>query len=108
MRNDFRVGFRGEFMALFYKLALQGEIILDDAVMRDDDAAFAVAMRMGILLGRTPMSSPTRMAKTELSRYRLLLKQILQIFEFAGTPPDLKLLVFNNRDSGRIVAAILE
>jgi len=55
---------------------------------------------MGILFGRTPMSSPARMAETELPGNRLILKQILEIFEFAGTPPDLKLLVFNNRDSG--------
>ena len=54
------------------------------------------------------MSRPTRMAKPKLSRYGLLLEQILEIFEFPGTPPDLKLLVLNNRDPRRIIAAVLE
>ena len=35
-------------------------------------------------------------------------EQILEIFEFPGTPPELKLLVLNNRDPRRIIAAVLE
>src|SRR2546427_11226897 len=79
------VGFGGEFVALFDEFPLQSEIILDDAVMRNNDAPFAIAMGMSILFRGASVGRPTRMSEPELPRHGLLLEQLLEIFEFAGT-----------------------
>ena len=41
---------------------LQIEVVLDDAVVHDDDAAGAVAVRMRVLLGRPAVRRPARVA----------------------------------------------
>ena len=46
----------------FCKLLLQREVVLDDAVVDDDDIAFAIAVRMGVLFGRPAVRCPTRVA----------------------------------------------
>ena len=63
MRDDFGVGFRGEGVALGDELALDLEIVFDDAVVDDDDAARAVAMRMRVLFSRSAVCGPSRMAE---------------------------------------------
>ena len=45
VRDDLRVGLGDERVPLFLKLPLQIEVVLDDPVVDDDDAAGAVAMR---------------------------------------------------------------
>src|SRR2546427_8530745 len=54
------VGFGGEFVALFDEFPLQSEIILDDAVMRNNDAPFAIAMGMSILFRGASVGRPDR------------------------------------------------
>ena len=44
VRDDLRVGFGDELVALLLKLLLQIEVVLDDAVVDDDDLAGAVAV----------------------------------------------------------------
>ena len=41
---------------------LQIEVVLDDAVVDDDDLAGAVAVRMRVLLGRPAVRRPARVA----------------------------------------------
>ena len=108
MRDNFGVGFGGEFVALFDEFPLQSEIILDDAVMRNNDAPFAIAMGMSILFRGASVGRPTRMPEPELPRHGLLLEQLLEIFEFAGTPPDPELLAFDDCDSRGVVPAVLQ
>ena len=60
--DDFCIRFGYEFVALGHELALELEVVFDDAVMHDDDAAGAVAMRMGIFLGGTAVGGPAGMA----------------------------------------------
>ena len=47
---------------------LQRDVILDDAVVSNDDSAFAVAVRMGVFFGRPAVSGPTRMARFRTAR----------------------------------------
>ena len=45
------------------ELALDLEIVLDDAVVDDDDAAGAVAMRVRVLFGGPAVRGPARVAE---------------------------------------------
>src|SRR5580700_3045151 len=56
--NDFGIGLRPELVAFLDQLALQADVILNDAVVHDNDLAGAVAMRMGVLFGRTSVCGP--------------------------------------------------
>ena len=66
MRNDFRIRLGDELVALTLQLLLELEVVLDDAVVDDDDLLLAVAVRMGVLLGRPAMRRPTGMPKSEV------------------------------------------
>jgi hypothetical protein len=48
------------------------------------------------------------MSDAELAGQRLLLEKILEVLEFSGTSPDRQVVIFNDRDSRRIISAILE
>src|SRR5205809_455786 len=65
-------------------------------------------MRVSILFSRTPMRRPSRVAETELPRYRLPRKKLFEIFELAGRTTDFQLSIFNNRNAGGVIASILE
>ena len=62
VRDDLGVGFGLELVPLRLQLVLQLEVVLDDAVVHDDDAAGAVAVRVRVLLGRPAVRGPARVA----------------------------------------------
>ena len=62
VRDDLGVGLGLELVSLRLQLVLQLEIVLDDAVVDDDDAAGAVAVRVRVLLGRPAVRGPARVA----------------------------------------------
>ena len=43
-------------------MVFEGQIVLDDAVVDDDDVAGAVAVRVGVLFGGTAVRGPARVA----------------------------------------------
>src|SRR6185295_11675178 len=83
MRDDLRVGFGDERVALRLELELQIEIVLDDAVVDDDDLARAVAVRMRVLLGRPAMRRPPRVADSVVADERLAADDGLEIRQLA-------------------------
>jgi hypothetical protein len=58
VRDDLGVRLGLEIVPLALELVLQLEIVLDDAVMDDDDTARAVTMRVGILFGGPSVCGP--------------------------------------------------
>ena len=62
VRDDLGVGLGLELVPLRLQLVLQLEVVLDDAVVHDDDAAGAVAVRMRVLLGGAAVRRPARVA----------------------------------------------
>ena len=62
VRDDLGVGLGDERVALALQLVLQVEVVLDDAVVDDDDLAGAVAVRVRVLLGRPAVRRPARVA----------------------------------------------
>ena len=108
MRHDFRVGLGHEGVALRLQLALQLEVVLDDAVVHHDDAALAVAVRMRVLFGGAAMRGPAGVTETVFPRQRVGGQRRFQVAELAGAAPDLELAVVDDGDAGRVIAAVLE
>ena len=91
MRHDLRVGLGDEHMALSLQLLLQIEIIFDDAVVHDHDPAGAVAVRMRILLGGTPVCRPARVADAVVAGVagdRIEADDPFEVRQLAGAAPE--------------------
>ena len=88
MGDDFGIGFGDELVALGGEFALQVEIVFDDAVVDDDDAAGAVAMGMGIFFGGAAVGGPAGVADAEGALEGMLAEDFFKIAEFAGGAAD--------------------
>ena len=93
VRDDLGVGLGDELVPFLLELLLQLEIVLDDAVVDDDDAAGAVAMRMGVLLGRPAVRRPARVADAVVPVERVRRDHFLEARQLAGAAPQLDLAV---------------
>ena len=83
VRDDFGVRLGDEFVAFALQFVLQLEVIFDDAVVHDDDLAFAIAMRVGVLFGGTSVRGPARVAR---GRRRRRSARGDGLFELASLP----------------------
>ena len=63
--------FSAEDVAFELKLRLEGQIVLDDAVVHDNHVAFAIAVRVGILFSRPPVRGPAGVADSEGALHRV-------------------------------------
>src|SRR5216684_502719 len=108
MRDDLRVGFRDELVALPLELLLQIQVVLDDAVVDDDDLARAVAVRVGVFLGWPAVRRPARVADAVLTRQRIGDDHPFEVRQLAGASPQVHRAAVHDRDARRIVAAVLE
>ncbi len=86
--DDFGVGFGDELVALRGEFALEVEIVFDDAVVDDDDAAGAVAMRMGVFFGGAAVGCPAGVADAEGAVEGMFAEDFFEIAELAGGAAD--------------------
>src|SRR6266704_4911480 len=109
MGHDFRVCFGGERVTFLLQLFLELEVVLDNAVVDDDDFAGAVAMRMGVLLSRTAMRGPARRTDAVSAIKRRFGDDLFEIAELARGAADLQLAILpHDGDARGIVATIFE
>ena len=109
MSDNFRISFSDELMIFLPQVVLQLEIVFDDAVMNDDHAASAIAMRVGIFFGRTAVRGPTRVAYAVRAIDRIFLQDVFKIAQLAFGPANLQLVIFvNSGNAGGVVAAIFK
>ena len=108
MGNDFGVGFRDEFMAELLQLFLEVQVVLDDAVVDDDDLARAVQVRVGIFFRGPSVRRPARVPHAIKALERLRVDRLLEVHELARAPAAFDLPVSDDRHACRIVAAIFE
>src|SRR5450756_2110144 len=108
VRHNLGVRLGDELVALTLQFVLQLEVVLDDAVVDDDDAARAVAVRVGVLLGGPAVRGPPRVADAVLPFERLRPDDILEAGQLAGASPQVDRALPHHRDARRIVPAILE
>src|SRR5262249_26231276 len=82
------------------------EVVLDDAVVDEDD--LAGAMRMRVLLRGPAVRRPARVADARRARERLLAEQRLQVVELADAAANLDVVVGEGGEARGVVAAVLE
>ncbi len=109
MRNDLGVSFGMKLVTDRLQTFLKRQIVFDNSVVNDDYLARLIAVRMGILLGRTSVRRPTRMANAIVAIERIQPNSFLEIPQLALSPPQAQImLVINDSDPRRIVSAILQ
>ena len=81
--------------------------ILDDPVVDHRDAAVGVGMRMGVDLVRLPVGGPPGVADAD-RRLRPVADPLPQVLDAAGGLGDLQLVPVDDRQSGRVVAPVLQ
>ena len=108
VRDDLGVGFGDEPVALALQRRLEIEVVLDDAVVDDDDAARAVAVRMRVLFGGPAVRGPSCVAQAVLAVDRVGGEDLLEPRQLARASPHVETAVAHQRDAGRVVAAVFE
>ena len=106
--DDLGVGFRDELVALPLQLVLEVEIVLDDAVVHDDDLPGAVAVGVRVLFSRPAVRRPARVPDAVVARNRVQRDDVLKPRQLAGASPQLDGAVVHDRHPGRVVAAIVQ
>ena len=110
MGNDFGVSFSRELVAFFGQLLFQAEVVLNDAVVDDDDFSGAVAMRMCVFFRRTAVSRPAGMADPIGPFERLIADSLLKVAQFTLGAANVEstLTVVADCDASRGISAIFE
>ena len=107
MRDELGVRFGSQLMPAREQLRAQVDKVLDDAVVNYRDRAGFVRMR--ILFGRAAMRRPSRVPDSDVALQGRVGQQVAKIFELALGAANLQLAAIDDgRDSGRVVAAILQ
>src|SRR5581483_3942537 len=88
--DDLGVGFGDKLVTFFDQLALECNVIFDDAVMHNHNAAGAIAMRVRIFFGWASVRGPARVPDAVRAIERFLPNNIFQIAKLALRPPDLQ------------------
>src|SRR5271165_5425424 len=81
--DDFCIRLSYKPVTLEGKLMFQGQIVFDDTVVDDDDAASTVAVRVRVFFGRTAMRGPTRVADAIGSGERTLPDDFFEVAKLA-------------------------
>jgi len=92
----------------FEEFPAQAAIVFDDAIVNHRHLTAAVGLRVGVGLGGRTMGRPPRMTDADRAVQRFVIRLLLQVAELSGGTQDLDLIRPHDRDSGRVVAAILE
>jgi hypothetical protein len=65
------------------------------------------AVRVRVLLGRTSVRRPPRVAHAVEAVHRILANRVLEVHQFAGRPAEADALGADERHARRVVAAVL-
>lgn len=84
MGDDFGVGFGDEFVAGGGELFLEGEVVLDDAVVDDDEVSGAVAVGVGVFFGGAAVGCPAGVSDAEGAVDGGVVEDSLEVAELAG------------------------
>ena len=108
--DDLGIGFGDELVALGGELALEFEVVFDDAVVDDDDAAGAVAMGMGVFFGGTAVRGPAGVADAESAVEGMFAQHFFEVAQLAGGAADFEQRGVGSADgdAGRVIAAVFE
>jgi len=106
--DDLGVGLGPERVPLRAQFPFQGEVVLDNAVVDDDQAARAVHMGMSVFLARPAVRRPPRMAEAASALHGRFAEAVFELLDLAFDPPDLDRPPVDDCDPGRVIAAVFE
>jgi hypothetical protein len=92
--HDFGVGFGYKTVIRFLEPLFELDVVFDDAVVNDDDAASAVAMRVGVLFGGTPVRGPACVADAVRAVDRTESNRLFEVAQFAFGAANLEIVAF--------------
>src|SRR5262245_1103597 len=87
MRQHFGIGGSRESMTRLGELGFQCEVVFNDPIVRNEEAARAIAVRMRIVFARTSVSRPTSVADSILQS-TVALTALRQFFFQRSNTPD--------------------
>src|SRR5271154_1763126 len=109
MGDDFGVRFSDELVAFALQLFLEFEVIFDDAVVNDHDLTGAIAMRVGVFLGRAPVGGPAGVTDAIGALDGRFGDDFFKIAEFSGGAADFELAVLgDDSDACGVVATVFK
>src|SRR5579859_4216599 len=95
-------------MSLLDQFLFERNIIFDDTVVDDDNFAFAVGMRMGILFRWFSVRRPACVPETQRPVEGVLLQNFFQIGKLARASPQLNGSPVEDGDASGIISAIFK
>ena len=95
-------------MAFVLQLIAKLLVVLDDAVVDENDAAALVGVRMGVFAGHRSVGSPARVADPAVAMNRLVDDQLGEVLDATDRLADLEGAVVAEGNTGRIVAAVFQ
>ena len=108
VRDDLGVRLGAEDVALGDQPLLEHHVVLDDAVEHDREAVVAAGERMRVGLGGAAVGRPARVPDAGRGGRAVRARDLLQHAQVADGAHDLELVAVDQRDAGRVVAAVLE
>ena len=107
--DDLGVGLGGELVPFFDEPLLEREVVLDNAVVHHHDLAGAIAVRVGVFLGGTPVRGPAGVADAVGAVQRLEADGLLQVAQLAFGAADLQpVAIARHGDAGGVIAAVFQ
>jgi len=107
VRDDLGVRLGREHVSLALQLAFQLEVVLDDAVVHDDDPARTVAMRVSILLRGSAVRGPAGVADAVQTVERLFTDGALQVGQLARGASQRDAVGTDQCHAGGVIPAVL-
>ena len=106
--DDFGVGVAVEDDAFGLELALEGGVVLDDAVVDDGDQAVAAEVRMGVAIGGRAVRGPAGVADAGAAGRGLIAQMAGQVGDAAGPLAQVQVVAGQRGEAGAVVAAIFQ
>ncbi|SRR5258705_8817308 len=109
MGDDLGVCLSNKLVVGFTQLFFELQVILDDAIVNYDNAPGAIAMGMGVFFSRPAVSGPACVADSVGSVEWAKPDNFFEVAKLPFGPAYFQQVAFvDHRDTGRVVAAILE
>ena len=108
MRDDLGVRLGAEVVAFGQQALLEPQVILDDAVVDDDQAAGAVGVGMGVRFRGSAVRGPPCVPHADRSGHGLLTDELGQARDLAGMAPDLEGPAIEGGQPGGVIPPVLE